>query len=235
MTAFTLSINGHKPITGNLGSQTSVNLYRVRTDYELYWIENRPYRDSVPAMWHFSPINVEFTQQWQYYLWAINYKMTPAEASTLMNDNKAFMNGTGINGTNPRANFLKDENITAALPYMNKCYVCSNQQVVMNGGIVATLDGTKPPLLKSGYSYPSSVSKINPAAYYYMPMTHPHLFTEAVIVYCDGKQETFGAFPNAESYPYHPAPVVWFPIVSDRSVVYPPADFVANSARLVKV
>lgn len=57
--------------------------------------------------------------------------------------------------------------------------------------IVSLLDGSQPPPLKEGRSYPERVEDINPDDYLFLPETHRHFFFAANIIRLNGKTVPF--------------------------------------------
>lgn len=73
------------------------------------------------------------SRQWQYYLLAINYNMTPENVASLLHYRLAYCNFTGLgHDSDPRANFITgDENTTLPLPNHDK--VRTNSLNVLTG------------------------------------------------------------------------------------------------------
>lgn len=184
-----------------------------------------------PAVWVLKDNpNAVMTRQWQYYIRAINYNMTIANAYLLLDDHLAFANDTGFRDLdNPgkrdyffnRTNFAKD-------PNLDKVRTCSRS--LMTGTVVGgylqvqTLDSQQDPPLKPGRAYPRDISEVNPDDYLYMPQTHPWMFVAATIT---NKRGETVQFPRGGLYPWFMdgrSPVSWMPLVSNHSqgvVLYP--------------
>lgn len=114
---------------------------------------------------------VELTQAWQLFIAAINPRMNKARVAGLLGDAVAFTNGTGF-GDTPRRNYLTGEDLNAQLlPTFDKVRTCGG--ACHTGVIVGdylrllTLDGNL---------QPPSIADAN-------PLSHPHLFFHATIVY----------------------------------------------------
>lgn len=217
---------------------SSSSLYRVQIDAELGRTDRA--RSGNPMMFFLREGSCLITREWQWYLMAINPGMTTHNIAMLLDNTKAFCNGTGFYGTTDRQNWIENENITAqALPAWSKVYVCGGAVVEIIGGVVTTMDGSAPPLLADGYSYPmSQVQARNIRCYRYSPQSHPHLFFAAVNTHDDG---TPVPFPHGATYPWYRGgqmPVSFIPLVADLRdgpVIYPPGEWKDNSARLVRV
>ena len=146
---------------------------------------------------------VDLTKQWQFFIRAINYNMPPEEVSDLFGFRLAFCNFTGLKDPeHPRADFLKGENLSSPLPQLDKVRTCALS--VMTGRvrgeelIVEMMNGSKPPPLKPGRSYPETIDEIDPDAYEFTPKTHRHLFFAANITKAGGRKIT--PFPNGALY-----------------------------------
>jgi hypothetical protein len=199
----------------------------------------------------FDDFNCTFGQQWQYYLRAINYNASIQMCSRMMDDNVAFMNGSGTAGKSRRRNWLKVEDMESKDPETDKTRTCGDARIQMNpivptaeilaklkyreGDKVPTiyrvtfLDGTKPPPLKVGYSYPRSLREISIEAYVYTPATHPAYFTPATTTGSDGKAHSW---PNSPTYPWYKSgntPVAFWPHVAVGPVYYPPKQLTDNT------
>ena len=187
-----------------------------------------------PAVWYLRDEQLPITEQWQYYLAAINYGMQLQYVSALMDDTKAFCNGLGLGGSIPRRDYIMRENMTAAeLPKFSKSYVCTGAQVRLVNGVVDAMDITQPPKVKTGRSLPTHISQVTPDIYEYLPQTHPHLFYAAVITSDKGN---LTPFPNGAVYSWYGSQAVTFmPIVTAGGLSYPPGSFARNSARLEEI
>ena len=162
----------------------------------------------------------EITEQWQYYMRAINYGMSVQHVAALFGWKKAFTNRQD----EVRADWLRRKDLDKDNPDFDK--VRTTALSVMTGVEagsllkVTMLDGNKPPPLKPGRSYPKSVSQINPDDYLYLPRTHRHLFCVANIVNVDGE---YVPWDNGAVYDWigDGRPYTFFPHVSRFDVYYP--------------
>lgn len=107
--------------------------------------------------------HVVMTEQWQYYLRAINYNMTVNDVYLLLDKSLAFANGTGFRNPNdPRADYFHRINLNYPPPNLDKVRSCSRSVVTgveqfslaqsVNGlktMLPAFLSGKKP-ILSSG-------------------------------------------------------------------------------------
>ena len=157
---------------------------------------------------------VQLTQAWQNYIAAINPRMEKRRVAGLLGDAVAFTNGTGF-GDTPRRNYLTNENLNAqALPLFDKVRTCGGacHTGVIEGDKLRllTLDGNLPP--------PSIVDA--------NPLSHPHLFFHATIVWMsnDGEELARKPFVNKNA----PAPewgydfgVTLMPLVSCVPILRP--------------
>ena len=167
---------------------------------------------------------MEITKQWQFYIRAINYKMSIQHVSALFGYQKAFTNGHGFGDpTDPRANFLLGEDLNSRLPKFPKVFTCGGSVLsgLESGGLFVPrmMNGNKSPLLKAGRTYPNTVDEINPNDYFYMPATHPWLFFAANNV--KGSGSVF-PFDNGAFYPWlENRPFTFMPHVSRFPINYP--------------
>jgi hypothetical protein len=176
-----------------------------------------------PAVFPMHDSRVEVTKQWQFFIGAINYNMPLKHVAALFGPAKAF---TNRNRNDRRADHLLGENLNRPNPDFDKVRTCSLS--VMTGTvsgenlIVTMLDGSQPPPLKEGKSYPERVKEINPEDYLYTPRTHRHFFFAANIINRRGKTVPF---PNGALYDWmnDGRPYVWMPHVarSQFKVLYP--------------
>lgn len=76
--------------------------------------------------------HVFLTEQWQYYLVAINYNMPPEDVMGNLWYKTAYTNGTGFGDSNdPRANWVSRQRLDAKSPQFDK--VRSNVRCVISG------------------------------------------------------------------------------------------------------
>lgn len=182
-----------------------------------------------PAVWVLNEPNTKFklTKDWQFYLRAINYNMTVAHVSALLDYKRAFTNGTGFGDpTDLRANYLLGTNLDKPLPQFDKDRCCS--RTVMTGAktldgkglVVERFNGNKPPPLKPGKTYPQTIEQVNINDYLYNPRGHRYMFVVANIVNARGE---LVPFPNGGLYDWtgDNMPYVFLPLVSDEIFIYP--------------
>lgn len=197
------------------------------------------YEGGCPAVFVLMEPNekVELTQQWQYYLIAINYLMTLQHVADILDYALAFANGTGLTKPDtPRRNYILGVDLDAREnPKFDKDRTCSRS--VMSGVEVGdylkitTFNGNNPPPLKAGKTYPRSVAEINPDDYLYHPknVTQRHLFFAAnVVASKPGGQSSVAPFPRGAIYPWtgDNLPYTWLPHVSRNTIYYPKSKLV---------
>lgn len=167
---------------------------------------------------------VELTQAWQLFIAAINPRMEKKRVASLLGDATAFTNKTGFGGETPRRNYLTGENLTAdALPMFDKVRTCGGacHTGVVEGNFLRllTLDGNL---------QPPNITEVN-------PLSHPHLFFHAIIVWMssNGDELTRTPFVGKRA----PAPewgydfdVTMMPLVSCVPIRVPLADVEQVSA-----
>ncbi|HET9587999.1 MAG TPA: hypothetical protein VFO91_04335 [Anaerolineales bacterium] len=183
-----------------------------------------------PAVFPMQDTRVTVTRQWQFFIRAINYKMSLRHVAALFGPQKAF---TNRNPSDLRADHLRGENLDRPDPDFDKVRTCALS--VMTGEasgddlIVTMLDGSQPPPLKEGRRYPERVEDINPNDYLFTPWTHRHFFFAANIIKPDGKTVPF---PNGASYDWmgDRKQYSWMPHVSRFEVRYPLSNLIALPA-----
>lgn len=93
-----------------------------------------------PAVWVLkdSPHAI-MTQQWQYYIRAINYNMSVSDCQFLLEDQRAFANGTGFKSrdTSGRADYFYNRDLGKELPRLDKVRTCSRS--VLTGTVTYSL------------------------------------------------------------------------------------------------
>lgn len=201
------------------------NLWRHKDDRELYGDKWPSERDCAPcpAVWPLgvnADHKVELTEQWQYYIRAINWGMMLRHVSALFGPKKAF---TNRREDDLRRDWLLRENLDRPNPEQDRVRSCSRSPLLFDGIKIATMDGTRPPLIKSGFSYPRNANEINPDAYFYHPRTHPGMFLVASIVRLDGGSVCLNRpFPNGAIYDWTDdgMPYVFWPYVACRPIYY---------------
>jgi hypothetical protein len=178
--------------------------------------------------------HVVFSEQWQYYLLAINPGMTRENVMLLLDYRLAFANRTGLTNPNdPRADYITGKHLDKAPPQLDKVRTCSRN--VLTGTIVgdklkATMfDSRQPPPLKPGRMYPTKVIDVNPDNYLYLPRTHPWMFLTANIVNQSGDVVQF---PRGAVYSWAGmTPRSFMPHISNPSY----GDVLVPLSRLVRV
>jgi hypothetical protein len=173
-----------------------------------------------PAVFPMQDTRVTITKQWQFFVRAINYRMRLQHVTALFGPKKAF---TNRDPNDLRADYLKGENLNRPDPDFDKVRTCSLS--VMTGKvsgenlIVTMLNGSEPPPLKEGRSFPEQVKNINPDDYLFTPWTHRHLFFAANITKPNGKTVPF-AHGAVYEWTGDGRPYSWMPHVSDFEVSY---------------
>jgi hypothetical protein len=147
--------------------------------------------------------------------------MSIQHVAALFGPTKAFTN-RGLNDI--RADYLQGSNMDAPELEFDKVRTCALS--VLSGEVqgdmlqVEMMDGSKPPVLKSGRSQPQNIQDINLDDYLFTPQTHRHLFFAANIVRPNGKVRPF---PHGALYPWTNDGqfCTWMPHVSRFPVHYP--------------
>ena len=151
-----------------------------------------------PAVFPMHESRVTITKQWQFFIRAINPGMSLQHVAALFGPTKAFTNRPP---DDKRANYLQDGKQSRPDPEFDKVRTCALSVMtgVVSGDelIVTMLDGSEPPPLKEGRSYPERVEDINPDDYLFTPQTHRHFFFAANIIKRDGK---IVPFPHGAIY-----------------------------------
>ena len=226
---FTLGDKKFIPEAGASG-----NLYRVLTDREL----GRSNRNRLPMVFWLSNETMPCSQDWQYFIRAINYGMSLQHVAALFDSWKFAFNNMGFGDpSDPRRNYITGDNLDApADPYFSKVYTCGMSIVEIINGVVTTMDGRYPPFLMPWVSRPRTIQEATPGRYFYNPRTHPHLFY-ACVNSVNGDPVPFA---NGALYPWYKGGreiVTWMPYVSDKVITWPvpgPQQR-ENTARLVKI
>jgi len=128
-----------------------------------------------------------FEDQWQYYLYAINYGMLKNNVAHLMGDTKAYMNGSGLYDSNePRENLIMNEDLGEPHPFYDKLRTNAlNTHAARDFDNVyyqiACLNGQAYPPMKLNKVRPKSVADIDSGLvtmddYLYTPKSHPFYF-----------------------------------------------------------
>jgi hypothetical protein len=119
-------------------------LFRVLHDYELDGI----WRPNLPEVFPLNGERTPFGADWQKLSYALNPGMTGDKWRSLYAYNRAFTNGTGFNGTEPKADYVNDIDLDCPDPAWDKTRVCGGATItgVIDGPdlIVKILDGDGP-------------------------------------------------------------------------------------------
>lgn len=216
-------------LTNSAPALPSVPLWQHKDDPELGAAAPERVRIPTPQVYTLHEKAMAVTEQWQYFIRAINHNMNLKKVSAIFGSRRAFCNLKGFNDPQhpPRADYLLRENLDGKDPEFDKIRTCGLS--VMTGQeregelFVAMLDGSKPPPLKEGRSYPERVQDINVDDYLFIPQTHRHFFFAANII--NRRGETV-PFPNGAFYDWtgDGRPYTWLPHVSRFEVRYPLAN-----------
>lgn len=145
--------------------------------------------------------DTEFTEQWQYYVYAINKGMSDSAIIAIMGIAKALFNRQGFGGSEDLNNYISGKTGFAKNPKLDKLRTFAlNTHALKPVGdklLLLTMDGNKNPPLKPGKSYPRSLSEVNPDDYLYLPKTHRHLFLDCTNV-------KWNPSPNGQFLAYGP-------------------------------
>ena len=120
MTNITVSIN-----TSPTEIPTPIQLYMHREDKDV--LGGVRSCASCPAVYTLKDDpHVVVSQQWQYYIRAINYNMTLDDTYLLLDNGLAFANGTGFrNNSDPRADYFHRRDLSFPPPNLDKVRTCS--------------------------------------------------------------------------------------------------------------
>lgn len=216
-------------LTNSAPALPSVPLWQHKDDPELGAAAPERVRIPTPQVYTLHEKAMAVTEQWQYFIRAINHNMNLKKVSAIFGSRRAFCNLKGFNDPQhpPRADYLLRENLDGKDPEFDKIRTCGLS--VMTGKerdgqlFVAMLDGSKSPPLKEGRSYPERVQDINVDDYLFTPQTHRHFFFAANII--NRRGETV-PFPNGAFYDWtgDGRPYTWLPHVSRFEVRYPLAN-----------
>jgi hypothetical protein len=180
-------------------------------------------RIPTPQVYTLHETAMAITEQWQYFIRAINHKMDLKKVSAIFGSRRAFCNLKGFNDPEhpPRADYLLRENLDRREPEFDKVRTCGLS--LMTGEaredqlFVRLLDGSKPPPLKEGRKFPERVEEIHVDDYLFTPQTHRHFFFAANII--NRRGETV-PFPNGASYDWtgDGRPYTWLPHVAPGGI-----------------
>lgn len=179
-------------------------------------------------------LKVNLDKQWQYYLIAMNYRMTLENISLILDTHLAFCNDSGFRSGALR-NYILDRDLNAvdergrpAYPRFDKDRTCSRNllsgQVSGDNLIVKTMDGNQPPPLKPGKRHPQSKSEINLDDYLYNPKEHPWMFVVANrVTVKPGSTTSVAPFPRGATYSWtgNNNNYTFIPLVSRLEIRYP--------------
>jgi hypothetical protein len=210
-------------LTTSGAAQLPIPLWQHKDDPQLGAAAPERVRVPTPQVYTLHEKAMAITQQWQYFIRAINHHMDLKKVSAIFGSRRAFCNLKGFNDPDrpPRADFLLRENLGRREPEFDKVRTCALS--VMTGQeregelFVTMLDGSKPPPLKEGRSYPERVEDINVDDYLFTPQTHRHFFFAANII--NRRGETV-PFPNGAVYDWtgDGRPYTWLPRVAPAGI-----------------
>ena len=110
--------------------RTRPPLYRVLHDVEMGPI----WRSSLPEVFPLNGNRTPFGKDWQILSYVMNPAMTGQKWRSLYAHNRAFNNGTGFNGPDPKADYVNSMDLSAPLPAWDKTRVCGG--AVVTGTVV---------------------------------------------------------------------------------------------------
>ena len=209
-------INSIKPV--------SVPLFMHKEDRDILGVlrdcatpnEQYPNTSGCPAVWVLldDPHTI-IHEQWQYFVRAINYKMSINHVSALYDKGRALFNKTGFP---ERHNYLTGEEADQKDPNTDKVRTFSRNvltgEKVGNYLRVKTFDSRFLPPLKSGRRYPRNTSEINIDDYLITPQTNREMFAVCNIV---NPQGFVKPFPNGAVYEWAGNdPFSFFPHISNH-------------------
>ncbi len=168
--------------------------------------------------------HAKFDKQWQFFVRAMNYRMSIQHVSQLYEKGRAFFNRTGFPG---KCNYLTGEDSGEDLPNADKVRSCLLNVVTGvergNNLIVKVFDSRQPPPLKPGRSYPNTVEEINIDDYLITPQTNREMFVVGNIINTSGG---LVPFPNGAVYDWigDGRPYSFLPLIANLGygeIVYP--------------
>lgn len=211
------------------------NLWHVKTDAEL----RRYDRFSMPMVFFFRETKCDIPKEWQLFICAINYGMLLQYIAALLNNGRMTCNGGDGFGSVAHCNWILGRDLLAPPPRWSKVFTCGGATVEVIDGVVTMFDGSVPPPLRDGLSYPlTRAQAMDPASYKYIPQRNPELFYATVDVNDDF---TPIQWREGALYPWYKdgrTPVSFLPHVADKrfgEVRYPPDQFSGNSAILARI
>lgn len=203
---------------------TNTPTHRVKTDYE----NGRSNRPKLPMVFAFDDRRVVLTKEWQMYYVAMNYNMVANNISRSWDDNVAFCNNTGFNGSHNCRNYILMEDLNNDLPKLDKTRICGDAVLHMEGTQVLCMNGTSNPLLKPGAVHPQSTQEAYGAwdRYVYNPRDNPCLFFSATVTGTDFHAHPWPMQAGTGMYPWWrngTEPVLWmFLVAPQATITYPP-------------
>ena len=171
-----------------------------------------------------------FDKQWQFFLYAINQRMSLNAISGLMGNSKALMNNNGLGDpNNPRANYITGDNIGSPDPRLDKLRTFARNihtGVEMGEDLqVKTFDGNNPPPLKPGKTYPNTLEEVNLDDYLMTPQTNLEMFLVCNNIKTKAENQTsIFPFDHGGKYDWTPEPIEmysFFPLVSKFKILSP--------------
>lgn len=212
----------------------SVATHRVKTDYE----NGRDDRPRLPMVFVFDDRRVTLTFEWQMYFVAINYGMQDNNISHVWDDNVAFCNNTGFQGSHNRRNYIMMEDLENDLPQLDKTRTCGDALLYMENGKVLCLNGTHNPLLKPGAAYPKNTQEAYGSweRWLYNPRDNPVYFFPCTATGNDNRAHPWANGGLYSWYKNGTTPVTWmFHVAPNADITYPPQQWTNNTPYLVEL
>jgi hypothetical protein len=246
-----------RPDTPPSGDPTTIATHRVKTDYE----NGRSDRPELPMVFVWDERKVILTKEWQMYYVAINFNMVVNNISRSWDDNVAFTNNTGFNGTTHARNYIMMQDLNNDLPKYDKTRTCGdalhNMKVVPMTAHIAEvmgytnianapaevysilcMNGTSNPLLKPGFTHPQSTEEAYGAfdRYLYNPRDNPMLFFASTVTGNDFHSHAWPMKAGTGMYPWYKngtTPVLWqFVLAPGGECYFPPKQRSGNTPYL---
>lgn len=178
---------------------------------------------------------VSLDKHWQYYLIAINHRMTLENISAILDWRLAFANGTGLTKPDvPRRDYILGKNLLAmengapAYPKFDKDRTCSRSVLagteIGDNLLLRMFNGSDPPPMKTGKTHPQTIAAINIDDYLYNPKDHRWMFFAAnVVASKPGGASSVAPFPRGAMYDWtgDNNNYTWLPHVSRHLIQYP--------------
>lgn len=222
-------------------SSSNIQLYQCLEDERNPWWKFKvrdcaypgPDGNGCPAVFTIiDDADTKFTDQWQFYLMAINEGMRLNNISGLMGHTKALMNRTGVGNGNRNA--ILGTDLNGETPKLDKLrtFALNSHAGTDDGTYVylVTMNGNNPPEMKvdpstgKPYPQPRTKSEIVRSNYKYLPETHRHLFLDCSNVKVKPGGISYGPFDNGIRLPWTGDDEMhsFFPFVSRKAVVKSP-------------